>query len=312
MIKILQHLIYRFFDKFHRKKQLRILVVFLLFFIACQNQKQESKEVILIDSTKKLSPNLINTATIFTIPSPTQVVSTLKIINAPFQAELIESYCYTNELYSNQYYKALNLGIVIVDFTYSALNERPELSTKLLSRIEHLIDELDIQDQNSINTYSRLKENIYNKDSVSKYILLAQNSIDRYFQNSNENYVGIWIISSVYLEGLFLLTETYNDLLKNNTISELQQKQLNILLLHQKLFLPNLCDLYDSLSLDKNTTIYKHLQDLNSDFEALNITFKFDDENQKISEVHLDNKHLKTLSKKLSAFRESIISSNFN
>jgi len=289
---------------------LLILSLILFFSISCQTPINEISENGFIDSTESLYPTLDKNATIFTIPSPTQVVSTLKIINAPFQDELIEGYCYTNELCPNKYYKALNLGLVIVDFSYCVLNDKISLSSTLLSRLEHLIDELDIQDQNSILLYKKLRDNVYNKDSVSKYVLSAQNSIDGYFQHSDERQVGIWIISSIYLEGLYLLTETYSDLLKKNTLSELQKKQLNILLLHQKLFLPNLCELYNSLQIDKSSPIYDQLEKLKSDFEAMNITFKYDDKMHKISDVKLDNKQLISLNKKLKTYRNEILSSN--
>jgi len=87
MIRILQILNCNFRPKILFKKSLLILSLILFFSISCQTPINEISENGFIDSTESLYPTLDKNATIFTIPSPTQVVSTLKIINAPFQDE---------------------------------------------------------------------------------------------------------------------------------------------------------------------------------------------------------------------------------
>jgi hypothetical protein len=295
------------------KNRIRIILSLILLIsinISCQNKSSETDENKVIDTTNSYYPELEKTATIFTIPSPMQIASTLKVIDLPYNFEIIESSQNAKDINSSKYYQSLNLGLNIIDLGYTVLYEKNNKSINYLTKIEKITHELGIQDQTTLNKINKLKDNLYNKDSASHCILSAQNSITNYYQNSDEKEVGIWIISSLYIEGLYILTQNYSSLNETGRLTALQTKHLNILLLHQKLFLPNLCELYNILEIDKKPSIYNHLESLKSDFEKLNLSFKYDENQQKLKDVKLDNKQITLLNQKIALIRKGILNCN--
>lgn len=290
-----------------------ILTIFLIsiFLFSCQNPSEQNAENKSLDTTESFYPELDKTATIFTVPSPMQIATTLKIIDLPYKTDILDESFKTKDIYASKYYQSLNLGINIIDLGYAVLYDKNTKAVNFLSKIEKITHELGIQDQKTLNKIDEIKDNLYNKDSVSHFILSAQNSITNYYQNSDDKEIGIWIISSLYIEGLFILTDNYNDLIKKGEITELQTKHLNILLLHQKLFLPNLCELYNILEINDNVSIYNHLENLKADFENLNISFKYDENLQKLKDVKLDNKKISAMNEKLKLIRKEILECKF-
>lgn len=285
-----------------------ILISILFIFFSCNNNNQNKTEIDEFDTCQQISPSSKSETTVFTIPTPVQVPATLKIIDSEFSNELVNHFLNTKTVYTNKQVKALNLGICFVDLAYIALNNQNQYSYHVLSKIDYLLDELDIENQDIIASIDKLKDNMSNTDSISQIVLTSQNQLADYFQEKDEKEVGLLMICGFYIEGLNILLNTYSKLLATNELTIFKKNYLNSLLFEHDIFLDNLIELTDIYNSKCCKSINNELKMSKVHFKDLKISINFDTDNKKVNNIKLDDKRLFEIQSHIIKLREKILS----
>lgn len=282
-----------------------ILIVFILF--SCNNSNQDKTLIEEFDTCKQISPSTKSETTIFTIPTPIQVPATLRLIDNEFNSEIVSHFNDKKTVYTNKQVKALNLGICFVDLAYIALNNQNQYSFQILSKIEYLLDELDIENQTIISGIDRLKENLTNNDSVSKTILESQNKLADYFKEKNEKEIGLLMICGFYIEGLHILLNSYKNIIEQDNLTAFKKNYLNSLLFEHNIFIDNLIELTEIFNSKCCVTVNNELKISKVHFNDLKISIDFDSDNKKIKDIKLDNKKIFEIESHIFDLRKKII-----
>ena len=145
----------------------------------------------------------------------------------------------------------------------------------------------------------RFEKNLENTDSLCTILLDACNGIQKDFQVNKREYLGWYITSGGYIEGLYLAL---------NTKGLQQTKAFNNLLGQQKLFLDNILEV--SNYLDKRPEfddLYLKLGALQELFAPIKVTVKDNNNNQPIINAEYTADQVKNLLSKVTEIRNSII-----
>lgn len=280
----------------------------MFIFFSCNPGNQNNTVVDEFDTCQQISPSSKSETTIFTIPTPVQVPATLKLIDSEFGSEMVSHFLNSKTVYTNKQVKALNLGICFVDLAYIAINNQTQYSYHVLSKIDYLLDELDIENQDIISSIDKLKENMSNTDSISQIVLSSQNKLADYFQEKDEKEVGLLMICGFYVEGLNILLNTYNKLLASNELTLFKKNYLNLLLFEHDVFLDNLIELTDIYNSKCCRAINNELKMSKVHFRDLKISINFDADNKKVNNIKLDDKRLFEIQSHITELRENILS----
>lgn len=282
-------------------------IVLIVLFFSCNNSNKDSTLVEEFDTCKQISPSTKSETTIFTIPTPIQVPATLKLLDSEFNNDIVNHFVEKNTVYTNKQIKALNLGICFVDLAYIAFNNQTQYSFYILSKIDYLLDELDIENQTIISGIDKLKENLTNNDSISKIILESQNKLADYFKEKDEKEVGLLMICGFYIEGLHILLNNYSNIIKKNDLTAFKKNYLNTLLFEHNVFIDNLIELTEIFNSKCCAKINNELKISKVHFTDLKISIGFDSDNKKINDIKLDDKKISEIELHIFELRKKII-----
>lgn len=117
----------------------------------------------------------------------------------------------------NQYTsKALNLGIYGADLAYSVTYEEFQQMGAYVKNTKRLAEELNIPfafDQSMMDKYSKYKDN---KDSLTRIVYESYNQVDKALKNDERVGMAALVVTGSWLEGLYLSTETFQDVPKTS------------------------------------------------------------------------------------------------
>jgi len=143
---------------------------------------------------------------IIMIPTPMQAPSVLSLSNCDYHPDIIGKNYLTDHPTTSQQ-KAINLGISIVDFSYSAVNKDHALANKKLEICMELMGDLGIdipKDEDFLNRFEKNKNNV---DSMSFLILTAFERSTTYFKDTDKEELGISILAGTALESSLILAQ---------------------------------------------------------------------------------------------------------
>lgn len=207
-----------------------------------------------------------NEAKIYTMPTPLQISSAIKIYGFKYNEKLLLP-TVQNVNYSSNFSKALNLGVRTIDLGYATIYSNNARAFDYLKNVKQLTEELGISSYRQSQIIERFEKNIQNQDSLFKIVLESYRHGHDYFQNNGREGLGLLILTGCFIEGLHLTMG-----IKNEKISG-DQKYLN-LLAQQKLYLQNLVELlaYYSNAVEVQELMGK-LKSLNSEFGKIQLNF---------------------------------------
>lgn len=283
-----------------KKLFLCFLISGTLLYSGCGNESNESNQTSLNDSLKKAaSVNASSNAPkIFALPAPLQIATALKNANIPYNEKQLTA-SKSTRIYPSDYMRALNLGVYTIDIGYSVVYNQRQTALNYHSIMDKLISELNIVSDVIPQSNKRFEKNIDNTDSLCTILLDACNGIQKDFQVNKREYIGWYITSGGYIEGLYLAL---------NTKGLQQTKEFNNLLGQQKLFLDNVLEV--SNYLDKRPEfddLYLKLGALQELFAPINVTVKDNKSNQPVISCVYTTDQLKDLLAKVTEIRNSII-----
>jgi len=283
-----------------------IIVIITGIFTQCTNVTQET--VMTENEADPIAINLDeNEIVAYTLPSPFQVSTMVKLLDIKYSGNVIRDVS-NNTSYTSDNYRALNLGMNIVDFGYVTIYDKFQPAILYMKNIEKLMQELGLQSEEDKLIIKSFESNFNNKDSLEHIIKRHQNKIEYYFSVIKERKVGLLILCGFYVEGLYLSSNIYNEQLKDRTISVFMKKNMNQLFLQQQIFLSNLIELLEIYGDENTDGLINELTLLNDQFGSMHISYKQNPKSGKISSVRLKTKKLQEVNALVSDIRQKIIS----
>lgn len=275
-----------------------------LFLFSCKNNSEQKADSA---NSTKINANLSeNEAVVFSLPSPYQISSVLKIAGVNYKKEIIDLPLKQSSLYSSPEYKSLNLGASLVDLYYSTIFEQYPTSLVFLQRVDELMYESGLKPIRDSKFMQNVENNIGNKDSLYYYIGEYQKQFENYYSINDEKQKTFLIVSGVYIEGLYLLCEMYRSSFYAQTLTMFMEKNLNNSILQQAIFLDNLVELLESYNDEKLEPFVLRFKSLQNLFNTINIEYSLGEKNQ-IQNVKLRKRQLFQIHEMAKALREDII-----
>ena len=153
------------------------------------------------------------------IASPVEMSSLIKTIGVPFSKQYLAP---TNNLssFNTDLQQSIVLGIYGADLGYLNMYNKTGTVIDYLSNIKTLSDNLKIGQFFDFNTLKRLVSNNSNIDSIMYISVHSFNDMDKYLRKNNRGNLSSLIITGVWVEGLYILTQVQ----KNNPNPKLSEK----------------------------------------------------------------------------------------
>lgn len=281
------------------------ILIIISLFTACTNIKNESGQ--LPEQADPIAESLLeNEIVAYTLPSPFQVSTLVKLLDIQYSNNVVRE-VNNNKAYTSDNYRALNLGINIVDFGYVTIYDKYQPAILYMRNIEKLMHELGLQSEEDKYIIKSFENNFGDKDSLKQIIKRHQNKIEYYFSVIKERKIGLLILSGFYVEGLYLSSNIYNEKFKDRTLSVFMKKNMNQLFLQQHIFLSNLIDLLEIYGDEELDGLIDRFVLLNDQFNSMQINYKQDPLSGKISKVKLKTKKLEDINVLVSDIRQKII-----
>lgn len=261
-----------------------------------------------IDTTASTIVSFSNT--LFSIPSPYQIAFLVKNMDVPFNKEFLNP---TNRSsnYTNNYKKALNLGVYGADLGYLNIYEQTPDAISYFSAIKSLSDELDILSSFTEEMVDRVENNMSNKDSLLYIISNTYRSADTYLKENNREDIGVLILAGGWIESLNFMCSIAAE---NPTHSEIVTR-----IGEQKHPLDNLIKILSPYynKTDEYTGLIDGLIDLAYEFDGIETKYTYEEPDIDVenkltvinskSEIIFSPDQLKTIAKKVSGIRAKII-----
>jgi hypothetical protein len=235
---------------------------------------------------------------IFSLPAPMQIASAIKKNCPNYYAELLSPLKNTA---SSNFSKALNLGIYAVDLGYANVYDQKQTSINYFLTSVKMADELKITGAVDPSLLKLFKENINNKDSVTRYTLSSFGNIHDHLITSNRNEEAFLILTGSFIEGVYL----------SSKIQEINKdKNLVQLVGEQKIFLESLLSIFSSSSNKEIGDLCTQLADLKTAYDKVDIAYVEKEANKKnMQPIQISDDVLKQIGAKILVLRNSIIQS---
>lgn len=264
-------------------------------FSSCGNSETDSSVAEGKDSSRISDP--ANSMKVFLLPAPLQVASVLKLGDVKYSEKILEKTQKSTADYHVAYLKALNLGIYSIDMGYTAVYSDYSNMMKYASKIQGIMNDLNIRSGVKPNTVERIKENTTNKDSLYLIILESYRDAHEYFKTNQREDVGLMILAGAFIEGLYLSSA----LAKDNQNRELMQ-----LIGQQKTFLQNITFLLKKYPEQKDIqSIIAKMDALSAVFDGIDISYN--PSTDRLSNVSISTLQLDQICKRTGNIRNEII-----
>lgn len=270
------------------------LVFSLLLLVACAGEEEVGDEFYGSVNEPGAIPLDSNETRIYTLPTPLQIASLLKVHDFQFSDELLLPLKRPPE-YSTSFLRALNLGIYTIDLGYVTVYENYGRSAIYAESVKKLMDDLGIEGIASESMITRYENNINNKDSLCTIILESYESAHRHFQNSGREGIGLLILTGCYIEGLYL-SVNYGACKDPSAANMMGQ---------QKISLDNLIELLGYYVNAKDVaSLINELKELKTEFDKIEVTY--DEETSKLITKEISAETAQGIKEKITVLRNNI------
>lgn len=282
-------------------------LILLTFLFSCSDDKKTKLEGNSQASTISSKSINDNKFMVFSVPSPTMIAASFKLLELSFDENLVYSSNNAKPEFTLSRDKAVNLGISLVDLGYSALYNQNQYIIKAIAKVRTFTEDLNIENQKIIDMTLRFEENLNNQDSLMTLLHNVQSGIDKYYLGEEQHELALLVLYGMYIEGLFFTTEAYNNL--NNTKNwQKYSDVLGQLLFQQKIHLLGLLDLMEIYNSDeKYEGILNAMIEIRDIFESMSFAYSMDEDSKHIQKVNFRRNHLPLLQKKVTLVRQNIL-----
>lgn len=139
------------------------------------------------------------------IGSPVEMAALIKTAGAPFSDKLLAPTDLENFSTTNS--KAFNLGVFAADLGYLNVYGKRSSVVSNISAIKKLADGISVGQFFDFTALKRLATNNGNIDSLKFISQHSFNVMDEYLRKNNRSQLSALMVTGVYIEGLYLLTQ---------------------------------------------------------------------------------------------------------
>ncbi len=192
------------------------ILIFTILMVSCGETKTDvdsgnnlvDKNQSIIDSNSTLMLSV--DGIFFSIPSPIQTALFISESGAEFNSEVINpAEHYVN--YSNDFYRALNLGVYGTDLSYAAIYENNDISLRYLSTVREISNYLGLENAFDEQLLERFGDNLGNKDSMLVFVSESYRNVDTYLKSNDKNDVAALILTGGWIEAMYISTQAYKE-----------------------------------------------------------------------------------------------------
>lgn len=284
-----------------------VLLVILLVVQGCNIDAGSGSVGIGTDesSMNKSGNEKITQATVYSIPSPFQTPTLLKVLDIDYHSDLVSKE-YSATSYTTSYERAVNLGVSMVDLGYVYFYDQYQPAVNHMAKIKKLIEDLNLNAPNEVKSLSRIENNLQHKDSLKLIFEELKNDFDINMVLQDNEKIGLLVLCGFYIEGLYIVTNVYNKDLSAKLLTRYMKKNLNGVIFQQQVLLSNMIELLGRFD-DKDTQkMEAELESLYLIFEQMNISYKTDKE-ENITAVNIKDSDIQMLSEVVANIRNEII-----
>lgn len=289
------------------RKSLFMLSAVAVLTSGCGNDAaKDGDELPEVDSTQTTIVNI--NGEIFSIPSPIQMAYLVKNSGANYSKDILNAPSKSSQ-YTNNFSKALNLGIYGADLGYVTMYDQAQDAIGYMNSAKKLASELNISNAFDNATLERFQKNLGNKDSMLVLTSVAYRTVDSYLKTNERNDISGLVLAGGWIESLYFATNVYktkqSEDVKRRIAEQKSSLQSLIKLLTQYYSQPEYTEFVDALN------------DLSSVFDG--VTFKYvyekptTDVDKKLtvinskSEVTISSEQIESISKKINDIRAKIV-----
>jgi hypothetical protein len=284
-------------------KIIAVLSFSTLLITSCNNNGKNVESLVSNDS----SPNKVLKIhdEIFSIPSPIQFTTLIKKSGAKYDKEILNPSNRYSE-YSNNFSKALNLGIYSADLGYVIVYDQTQDALGYLNSIKNLADPLGLERIFDENLVKRFSKNIGKQDSLQVIVADAFLCGDAYLKDNNRTNASGLILAGSWIESLHIAAKMY----ETN-----QNEFLKYRIAEQKLSLQSLTKALTQSNVDINLT--DKLKELSTIYDSIEYKYTYvkpttDEENKTTTinsktEIKITTKQLDVISQKIEEIRNEIV-----
>ncbi len=245
---------------------------------------------------------------LFSIPSPVQTSMLIKETGAKYNNGMLNS-AKNSEKYTTKYKKALNVGVYGADVGYVTIYDNSQDALGYLKSIRKLSDELGILGAFDEKTINRFQENLGKRDSMLSMVGDAYRASDAFLKDNDKRDLGVLILAGGWIETLYFTTTIAQGSNNPRVMERLGE---------QKYTLDNLIKALNPYrGQEEVKVLLDQLYELAYDFDAVSVEYTYvkptTDEANKVttinssSKVTITKEHLKAISDKIAAIRNSIV-----
>ncbi|HEY4788946.1 MAG TPA: hypothetical protein VIH57_23010 [Bacteroidales bacterium] len=143
------------------------------------------------------------------ISSPVEMAELIRSLGAPYSQKLLAPTGIDNFNTSNS--KAFNLGVFAADLGYLNMYGKTSTVLSYITAIKNLADGINVGQFFDFTTLKRLATNNENIDSLKYISQHSFNVMDEYLRKNKRSGLSALMVSGVYVEGLFLITQIAKD-----------------------------------------------------------------------------------------------------
>jgi len=262
------------------------IIIFSFLFIAVSNTgcKRNRDEIDNIpkQNTVKTNKPVINedqiNEIISSFSSPVEMAALMNSFEIPFSKKYIAAPSVT-ENYDTNVKKAFALGVLSADLGYLNVYERTSLIVEYLSAIKRISDDLRVS---QFFNFQSLKRLATSKDNIDSLLFLSVQSfqgMDAHLRSSGRSNLSLLVITGVWLEGLYLLTQVAKENKNQKLIERIGEQKILFNLLYPIYKIYN-----DDPYFAKLVDDFKEFQNI---FEKINITYQQGDPETQIIDGHV-------------------------
>ncbi len=269
---------------FLKKKLLKTMKIqyisfLLIFFIACQDVKEEiddfdHSDFIEVETKKHLR---VVEKIFANMPSHNEMISFVKGTGEIYNDTILNSTKNISNYFSD-YKKAVNLGTYGADISYSRMYDQLQVSMNYLIVIQKLTNEIGIPEKITASAIERLQNNLNDQDSVLIIVKETYRTTDKFLKENERGSTASLIIFGGWIETFYIAIRLFDE---NNPNPDILEKIIN-----QKQSLYNLHELL--FFYKEEAEVEKYLKDLKilmKKFGSINNDEKMEEKIKKVSEI---------------------------
>jgi hypothetical protein len=251
-------------------KKLLVLLIGTIFIVSCNCNRGGNKtngefgeeDSSSVENALPLADNAMDNL-VQNISSPVEMANLIKSLGVPYAQKYLASTKNVSS-YNTAYSKAFNIGIFSANLGYLNMYSKTSSVLQYITAIKELADGINVGQFFDFSTLKRLATNNENIDSLKYIAMHSFNVMDNYLKKNNRSNLSALMVSGVYVESLYLVTQIYKEK-KNEKLADYIGEQ-------KKIFSELLLILKNYEKDPYFASLIAELETIKKEFEPVNIT----------------------------------------